>query len=205
MLILLNGGNFSLTVLVHNMFLISIEKHQTQPKKSPQGTQLFFTSHSSVQIEGHILGCYHFLIQWTFFLPWRRSKKLWINRGGRVATQLPKKALPNHWFLCIRYVTNPQLLKHTSLSQFEGQFNSSETNYSIPFERWCNRLSFLSNSCFISSRFCTNHSNDYSSWFAEASCGPWGTIGPALEIWWERWCWTDATPSHPEICPNVGI
>jgi len=66
--------------------------------------------------------------------------------------QLPMKALPNHWFVCIRYVTNPQFLKHTPLSQFEGQFNSSETNYSIPFERWCNRLSFLSNSCFISNR-----------------------------------------------------
>lgn len=97
MLILLNGGNFSLTVLVHNMFLISIERmcvrgsthhkelaeptrlvvsptnktHQTAATKEvPPGTQLFFTSHSSVQIEGHILRwTTHFLIQWTFFLP----------------------------------------------------------------------------------------------------------------------------------------
>lgn len=238
MLILLNGGNFSLTVLVHNMFLISFERmcvrgsthhkelaeptrlvvsptnktHQTTPQPKsrspkevpPRHPVVLHQSFQCPNWRSHFEGLPLPDSVDIFFTMTSQQK----NSGStekEVATQLPKKALPNHWFLCIRYVTNPQLLKHTSLSQFEGQFNSSETNYSIPFERWCNRLSFLSNSCFISSRILHKPFERLFQLICWGFMRPLGYNLSRLRIWLERWCWTDATPSHPEVCPNVSI
>ena len=236
MLILLNGGNFSLTVSVHNMFLISFERmcvrgsthhkelaeptrlvvsptnktHQTaatkvsQPKKSPPAPSCSSPVIPVSKLKVTFWGATTSWFSGHFFYHDVAAK----NSGSTeeaVATQPPKKTLPNHWFLCIRYVTNPQLLKHTSLSQFEGQFNSSETNYSIPFERWCNRLSFLSNSCFISSRILHKPFERLFQLICWGFMRPLGYNLSRLRIWLERWCWTDATPSHPEVCPNVSI
>ena len=229
MLILLNGGTFSLTVSVHNMLLISFERmcvrgsthhkdlaeptrlvvsptnktHQTaatkvSPPKKSQGTQLFFTSHSSVQIEGHILRRYHFLIQWPFFLPWRRSKK--------TLDQPRRQWLLNHQWR--HYLTIDSFVSDMSLTcnflntnhEVNSKDNSTHPKQTIPipFERWCNRLSFLSNSCFISSRILHKPFERLFQLICWGFMRPLGYNLSRLRIWLERWCWTDATPSHPK-------
>ena len=108
------------------------QQRSRNPKKTSnstnesQGTQLFFTSHSSVQIEGHILRGYHFLIQWPFLLPWSRSK----NCGSTVGVWFQEAATtqpPSVYPICHEPAISE---KHTNYRViFEGQFNSSETNY----------------------------------------------------------------------------
>lgn len=146
MLILLNGGNFSLTVLVHNMFLISIEKHQTQQRSPPRHPVVLHQSFQCPNWRSHFEADNPLPDSVDiFFTMTSQQKKLWINREGSGLLNYQWR----HYLTIDSFVSDMSRTRNFLNTNhwviFEGQFNSSETNYSIPFERWCNRLSSLSN------------------------------------------------------------